>query len=349
MEIKKVRRKKKAARVLTWVSAAVILACMAGLLIGLVMMGTGGDSAWRDSLFLILCGGCLAGLLLAALASVGLYRLSEKYEAQESDLRELAVSERSFFAGDKLLATFDEQGVRFHAEEGNERYAKTDIRVPYAEMKVYSVVTRRSPKAKGEAIVLLEIPSRFFAAKKEKQNESQPALIRLDGKERLMATLDRFGVERFGLRHGEEPTCPFKAAFCVSVPEKQKRDRAVMGVAGGVFAIVAGVVLAFLVNSSAGIAIACLGVMFAVHSTYAAATAKNVFAVSETGFYWKDVNRYDRMFLYADEVGKIRTAEQEGRTFVEFDCLYASYYFPDVGGLYERLCGMFPDKCEEER
>ncbi len=162
MDLRSVRRKKRAARALTWVSAAVIIACMAGLIVGLILMGTGNGNTARENLFLIIGGCCLAVLLIAALASVGFYRLSEKYESQETDLRERACSENSFFAGDDLLATFGADGVRFHAAPDARGKISREVRVPYKDMKIYSIINRRSPRAKGESVVLLEIPTRFF-------------------------------------------------------------------------------------------------------------------------------------------------------------------------------------------
>ena len=350
MEIKSVRNKKRAARALTWVSAAVIIACMVLLIIGLTLMGVGNGSAERDNLFLVLGVCCLGVLLIAALASVGFYRLSEKYEAQETDLKERACSENSFFAGEELLVTFGAEGVRFHAApNASEKIAKTDIRVPYRDMKVYSVITRRSARAKGESIVLLEIPSRCFTKKQNKVADEEPALIRLDGKDRLFRTMQECGVEVLGLRHEKQEKQKLTPLFTVSVPEKQKRDRAIMGTVGGAVVIAAGVALAFLVNSAVGIAVACLGAMFAGRSVYAAVTAKNSFIVYREGFFWKDVNRYERMFLFSDEVGGIARKEHEGKVFVEFDCVYASYYFPDVDNLYERLKEYFPERFKENQ
>ena len=349
MDLRSVRRKKRAARALTWVSAAVIIACMAGLIVGLILMGTGNGNTARENLFLIIGGCCLAVLLIAALASVGFYRLSEKYESQETDLRERACSENSFFAGDDLLATFGADGVRFHAALDARGKISREVRVPYKDMKIYSIINRRSPRAKGESVVLLEIPTRFFSKGRNKTDDEAPALVRLDGKERLFHALGQYGAEVLGLRHEPKEKETLTPLFTVSVPVKEKRSRAVMGAVGGAVVILVGAALAIWVNLAVGVAVACLGVLFAVRSAVAAVRAKDCFVVYREGFYWKDANRYERMFLYADEVARIGRKEHEGKALVEFDCVYAPYYYADTDGLYDRLKEAFPEKCGEEQ
>ena len=175
-------KRRRALNVLAWTAAILALLLVVGAVVCLVMLGLGNQNFYL--LGFLALGGMLGA---AALGGVGfaLFRAFVRAEDEERDLLERADSEESFTVGEGTLATFTEDALVLHGQDREKRERR--IRVPYKEMRFFSVLVRHAPRERGEWRVLFEIPSHYLSKKPHKGEP--PALIETQGKERLKACI----------------------------------------------------------------------------------------------------------------------------------------------------------------
>ena len=163
-------KRRKALTALAWTAAILALLLVIGAIVCLVMLGLGNQNFYL--LGFLALGGMLGA---AALGGVGfaLFRASVKAEETERDFLERADSEESFTVGEGTLATFSEDALVLHGQDREKKERR--IRVPYKEMRFFSVLVRHAPKEKGEWRILFEIPAHYLS--KKPQKGEPPALI----------------------------------------------------------------------------------------------------------------------------------------------------------------------------
>ena len=291
----------------------------------------------------ILTGSFAGGAVVFALLGFLLGKLSQKAYERERDFLEQCDSENSFFVGETTLATFSEKGIRLHSSE-----RKEVIQVPKSELRFFSVCTRHRARERGEWSVAIEIPARYLAKKPEPN--APPVLIQADGKERLYECLKRFQMPLLG----EPPlrgTVPLKKKFtrnkAFSVPNAQKRKRALLFLALGVILFAGGFALAFTLMPSTGAVVAVLGALIGGRAILSFLRAKRTLAVFEEGLLWREENIFDSVFLKWDEIEGLEAEAKDGMPFLKVNCAYGSYHFINPVGAYEYLQEVQPEKCSK--
>lgn len=330
--------------VLCFLFAVLAILLLIGAVVTLIMAGGAEEN---ETLLYILTGSFAGGAVAFSAAAVGSGQLARRASARELDFRERCDSENSFFVGDGTLATFEEGFLRIHSEL---RDGKEEIRVPYADMRFFSVCTRKRPREKGSWTVALEIPARYLTKTGRDAADGRPALVQTDGKERLYACLEAFGLELLGEKppRGEKPASgKFTRTLRCSLPNAGRRRQSLMFIGlGGVF-IVAGVLVAVFLNLSVGVVLAMVGVVALGRSVLSFLRAKATLAVYREGVYWQDSTRTDSVFLKWEEIQLVRSTEREGTPCLEIVCAYGAYHFPNPAGVYEYIKEHFPEKCRE--
>lgn len=286
-----------------------------------------------------------AGALLCAPAAYLLSRFAMKQEKRCEDFAERCDSPESFFVGEGTLATFGEGGLLLHAADKEKQTF-----VPYAEMRFFSVCTRRAPAEKGTWSVVFEIPAHYLR-KDGKAKGEPPALIQTDSKPRLLATLERYGLELLG-EQPEEPgkNVHFTPLKKFALPNAKKRRTALIILGMGAVFAVAGVPVAIFFNVTAGGLIIAVGLFIAIRQTVAYMRARALFAVYKEGIYWRESDGPDRMFLKWEEISRLvpEEVERDGERYpvLTARCLYGDYRFPRPRGAIEYLAEVFPEKIE---
>ncbi len=324
------------------VSGFIAVGALIGVLVAVILMNFNKEDA---DLYYILTGAFAGGAILFALCAFGCSRLLERATLRETDYRELCDGEDSFFVGEGTLATFTDGALVIHSEEDGNRET---VRVPYGEMRFFSVCTRIAPRERGKWRVVLEIPVKYLAKEGKAKKNDPPALVETDGKERLYRCLEKYGLELSGELppRGEEPeNTRFRAVKKFSLPNRTKRRRAIMLLGLGVVLAVAGVVVGFLWQISLGCILAFVGLFLAGRGAWAFLRAKAVFAVYREGVYYTDSARTERRFLKAAEIERFVREEKDGMPVLKVRCTYGDYRFPLVQGALEALGEIFPEKC----
>ncbi len=245
--------------------------------------------------------------------------------------------------GEGTLATFGETGIVIHGEEGGGE----NIRVPYSEMRFFSVCTRRVPREQGEWSVIFEIPARYLAKANRAAKDGAPALIQTDAKPRLYQTLERHGLELIGERQsGAAGKFALRAKFYLC--DRPKRKRALIMVVAGLVLTVGGALLGVFWNPTVGAFLGAVGVLFAVRSLFTYVRAKSMLAVCDEGIWWQDINRADSVFLKWEEIVSITTEPNNGFELYRLQCAYGAYHFPAVAGSLAVLKELRPEKFGEE-
>ena len=290
-----------------------------------------------------LAAGFGGGGILFALLAFLMGKFSGKREILTADFCERCDGEDSFFVGDGTLATFEEGRLRLHDEDN-----KTQIEIPYAELRAFSVCSRIRPCERGRWSVILEIPRRYIMKEGTFSESDPPALIQTDAKERLLSTLEKFGIELFGERQPSDmPTGkrfePLKRYY---LPDRRKRTRALLVGGLGLVAIAAGILLAFLFNVTAGVVCAVFGAFLLARSVIAFVQARGMLAVYREGIYWRETVRRESAFLKWEEVEHIERGEHKGFPVLTLHCIYADFYFPEADGVWEYLIETHREKCD---
>lgn len=337
-------KKQRVCYLFSWAFVVLCIACVLGLIVCIVVFGLKQDA--DGTLLLILTIGAAAGTVAFALAGVGLSKLSLHYALRERDVKELAVSEDSFFAGEGTFATFQKEGVLLHSIEQD----KTKIFVPYSEMRVFTVCTRARARDKGEWSVVLEIPMRYLTKDKEAQTQS-PALIELTYKPRLLASLQKYGVTVLGEEKGEEGKEAFEkiAKFTRHVPEKRKRALISVGVCVALWGVGLALLFTRSVSVSFGVIPMILGVSVAAREIASFFFEKAVVAVYREGIFWRSRKGEPRgTFLKWTEVKRVYVREEKEESVLVLDCGYGAYDCPLLNGVSECVAKTIPDLVEEE-
>lgn len=338
------RRKSVFLRAATIALGALAIGCLIGLIVVVIMLNLKKDGLIT---LYILTGSFTGGALLLACAALGVSRLMERAHLRELDFRERCDSQDSFFVGEGTLATFGESGIVIHDETDGK---KEKIDVPYAEMRFFSVCTRKSPREDGKWSVVLEIPLKYLAKEGKAKKNDPPALVETDGKERLYLCLEKYGRELLGEAppRGEQKRAKgktFKPVKKFYLPNRAKRKRALAVAALGGALLVAGVLVAVFWQITLGAVLGAVGVLIGGKALFSFLRAKAVFAVYREGIYYSDSAGSERRFLKGEEIGRFSEEEKDGIPLLKACCLYGDYTFPMAKGAREALEEVFPEKC----
>lgn len=333
----KTRQKRKctAFTVLFYVFTAVAVLSLIGIVVTALVFELKEETG--RPIFGILFGSSFAGgVVFGTLFAVLFSKLLRIAEERFLDFSERCDSPESFFVGEGTLATFGENALLLHGEEKKGK----EIRIPYAEIRLFSVCTRRAPREKGEWSVVFELPSRYLS--KEKTPRGEKVLVQADAKERLLATIGRHSLPLLGEKKSKK-----KGKFTLRAkyyqPIAQKRTRSlVIAIVGGAIGL-AGVPAAIFWQPVFGSILAVLGIFAAARGTLSFFGAKHAFFVYEEGIFYRDADGRERTFLKWEEIGRLSRDERGGS--IKAVCAYGSYHLPDIAGVYDYLKELHPDKC----
>ncbi len=316
---------------------AISVAAFLGAIISVIVFEFKGDLS--ASLAIILLSSFLGGGMVCGGAAYLFSRLLSAADLMRLDFSERCDSEKSFYVGEGTLATFGNGELLLHGDKGGAK----DIRIPYAEIRLFSVCTRRAPKEKGEWSVVFELPARYLA-KSGRAEKDEKLLVQTDAKERLYRVIEEEGL----ILLGEERTAQknrryaLKTKFYVPVPSKRRRAL-VMMILG--FAVAAGgIPAAIWWNVTAGSFLAAIGLFLGLRSLSNFLAAKSVFAVYQEGIYWKEESG-ERIFLKWEEVTAVTRTHAGDTPVLKVECPYGAYHLPDIAGVYEYLQENYPEKC----
>ncbi len=291
-----------------------------------------------ETLFFILLGSFLGGGTLAGGAAYLFSRLLAGNDLARADFAERCSSEHSFYVGEGTLATFEKDLLRLHGDGGQ---GKT-IRIPYGEIRLFSVCTRRAPREKGEWSVVLELPARYLA-KDGKGGADEKVLVETDAKERLFKTIKERGLLLLGEEKKTTKNARYRLKTKFFVPMAEKRRRAMLTAVLGAVVAGAGIPVAIFWNVTAGSFLSVIGFFLAARSVSAFLGAKSVFSVYEEGIFWKEASG-ERIFLKWEEIESVSRTEIEGRPVLKLQCVYGAYHIPDIAGAYECVKALHPEK-----
>ncbi len=341
----KYKTKRKIAGIFCWVFIILAVLGLLGLIVALIMLGVGDGT--HEKLLFILCGCFLGAIALCGSLGFLFIRLTEKLGKQEIDFEELADSADSFFVGEGTIAKFCENELVIRGATQAGKHAKV-IRVPYREMRFFSVCSRHAPKEKGEWSVVLEIPLKYLAKEGKATKGDPPALIQTDAKPRLYECLKKYGLELSGELPPEHIVSKkYERLQKYVLPDREKRKKALLFALFGGVVFIGGVVSAVLWNASVGAVICVAGAYFAVHGAINYAKAKTALCIYREGIFWQEKTLADSTFLKWEEVLSLSQEEKNGLLYLKTQCLYGSYSFPGALGAYEYLKERFPEKCRD--
>ena len=347
-------KRRKALTVLAWTAAILALLLVIGAIVCLVMLGLGSENFYL--LGFLALGGMLGA---AALGGVGfaLFRASVKAEDEERDFFERADGEESFTVGEGTLATFTEDALVLHGQDRQKKERR--IRVPYKEMRFFSVLVRHTPKEKGEWRILFEIPAHYLS--KKPQKGEPPALIETQGKERLKACIASHGLALVGEtpapsaegEKGDPQKLKKEQRFVLPDAEKRRRQLPFLVLGAGLF--VAGVVVAVLVNRTIGIVLSCFGVYLLLHGAVGYARARTELILLDAGIWDKKATRAESSFLTWEEIECVSFSEgregtdktPEEKPALILTCAYGDHGFTPVREAYDYLLAHYPEKCRK--
>ncbi len=340
MEIKKLKRKNAVVHVFSWVAIGLVLLGFIGLIV-CVLVAEFTEDAARSTACWFGALGSMGGVLLGLGGSLLLFRLGEKLRLKEADARELACSECTFFIGEKTMVTFEEKGLKIHAEEGAQG-TFSPVLVPFTDVCFYTVSLRRSPRAKGERSVLLQVPARY--TNKDAKKDEKPSLISMEYKQRLLDTIEKFGVKLARVENDSQMPAPHKL-FEVKGENRKGKGNLISTVLGGLL-LLAGVLIAVLGKEIAtlGYVLGVLGVIALARGVMGLVRGGSAFIVYEDGVFWKEENKFESVYMRWTEVENFARMKHEKHYFVRFTCAYGAYYYPDANGLYDFLAERFPEK-----
>ena len=336
-------RKRKAGWVSAFAFGILAVLCLIGAIVCLILTEVGERSKATLTLLYILSGSFAGGAALFAAAAVLLSKLTQSVYKAELDYRERCDSENSFFVGDGTLATFEKDTLKIHAENGKGE----EIKVPYAEIRFFSVCTRHLPREKGEWSVVFEVPAKYLA--KAGEPVERPALIQADAKERLYRCIEDLGLTILGERENTEKAekakkfVPLKSFV---FPDREGKKRALMQILIGVVAFGVGIGLAFW-QLTIGCMLGVFGAFIGGRGVSSYIQKKSVLSFYEEGLYWKEEKRGDCVFLKWEEIESVSEEEKNGFQLLKVTCVYGSFYFLNREGVFEFLGQNHPEKCVE--
>ena len=322
---------RKALSTCCFVCALLAILLLVGTLVTLFMAELGEHAKETETLLYILSGSFLGGAVLMAGLAVLLSKVAQNALMRELDFIERCDSENSFFVGEGTLATFGNGAVLLHNEKGG----KT-VKVPYEEMRFFSVCSRHLPKEKGEWSVVLEIPARYLSTS---NGESGVALVQTDAKERLYECLKREGLTLIGDLPAQNPEkVKFQRLHKYTRPDKQKRNRALIFIGIGAVVCVAGVVAAFLWEVTLGSVLCVIGAFLLGRAIYSFIKAKSSLEIYKEGLFWNEHGvRAESIFLKWGEIESVETEYAQGVPVLTVRCAYGAYHFPAFEGAEEQI------------
>ncbi len=347
-EAERLQKKRKALNICAWTAATLALLLVVGAIVCLVMLGLGNENTY---LLGFLALGCMLGG--AALGGVGfaLFRAAVKAEGAARDFSERADGEESFTVGEGTLASFTEDALLIKGKDREKREKR--IRVPYKDMRFFSVVVRHSPKDKGEWRVLFEIPAHYLSRKPQKGEP--PALIETEGKERLAAAIKAHGLELLGeTPSGKMPHTPKRVQKYV-MPDAEKRKKAMPLIILGVVMLVAGIPVAILWERTIGIVLSCFGLYLVVHGCINFFRAHTDLILFEEGIWDKKATAPESSYLKWEEISAVSFFEgraatdktPEEKPALILSCAYGDHGFTPVKEAYDYLAAHRPELCKK--
>ncbi len=330
------RRKCALLNVLFYIFLALSIAGFLGAIVTIIVFEF--KNGMASQLCYILLGSFLGGGAVSGGLAYLFSRLLKDADEARLDYAERCDSAESFYVGEGTLATFEKDSLLLHGENGSGKA----IRIPYAEVRLFSVCTRTAPKEKGEWSVVLELPSRYLA-KDGKAGAGEKILVQTDAKQRLFDTISAHGLTLLGEKQGQASGKKYtlKAKYFVPVADKRRRAL-IMAILG--FAVVAGGIGAIFWNATIGSFLAVIGMFLGLRGLMDFRGAKSLFSVYEEGIFWRDANGTDRIFLKWEEVVSISRETVGGTPVLKVQCGYGAYHLPDIDGVYEYLKETAPDK-----
>ena len=332
--------------VLMYAASILAVACLIGILVSVLMLNFGSRSAHKDLVLYILSGSFAGGAAVMALCTFLFTKLINSASQKELDIRERLDSEESFFVGDGTLLTFSDTGLTLHGEvEGQNK----PVFIPYHEARFISICTRRRPQEKGEWCVAIEIPLRYLT-KNETEKPDEKVLVQADAKDRLYKALEKYHLTLFGEeRKADAENKKFTPVQKFSLPNKSKRNKALMILAIGILLIGGGVLLGIFVNPAVGALAGAVGLVVLMRSILAFLKAKAVFGVYQEGIFWRESSGNERLFLKWEDIESVSFGEKNGYPVLTFFCDYGRYAIPAVEGAYECIKGLREEKCTKEK
>lgn len=319
----RLRRRCGALNACTVVFGILAVVCLLGVLAAVIVSEFKRDAA---TLCYELAGGLGGGTILFALLAVLFEHLSSREDARTLDYFERCEGEESFFVGDETFATFTERGLRIHGK------VKREILVPYGEIKVFSVCSRRRPREEGERSVVFGIPARYLV---KEDRGAPPVYVQTDAKPRLFSAIERHGLTVLGERE-EGKKGKFTVEKRFYMPNRRLRRNALLLLAGGIVLAVAGVVVLFF-QTAVGSVLLCLGAVVAGRAVYAFFRARALFAVYKEGLFFRESEGRDSVFLKWGEIVSLSQASEEGYPVIKAELPYGTYNFPRAAGAYDYI------------
>lgn len=332
------KRRRALARAVTLTgTSAFILAILAVLLLVavVVVLFLFEFKRSEQTLTVILLLSFTGGAVATAFASFFLARRNGALEDRLQDYLERLDSPLSFLVGEDTYATFAEDALRLHAE------GKPEVKVPYAEISLYSVCSRRAPREKGEWSVLIEIPAHYLL---KKEKDAPPALVQTQYKPRLAEVLKERGLVLAGepYRDGQSKK-PFKPLKKFFLPNRERRRRALpVIILGGILAAVSVPVWIFL-NGAVGAIFLVFGLFILGRGIWAFHEARAIVGFYGEGLYWRESRGGESLFLKWEEIVSLRIGAEEGLPVLAISCLYGEYRIPRPQGTEEYLRNTRPE------
>ncbi len=330
------RRKSALVNVFFYIFLALSVAGFLGAIVTVIVFEF--KDGMDPTLSYILIGSLLGGGAVSGGLSYLFSRLLGSLDGARLDFAERCDSEQSFYVGEGTLATFEEDSLLLHGDDGSGR----PIRIPYAEVRLFSVCTRTVPREKGEWSVVLELPARYLS-KSGKADAGEKVLVQTDAKQRLLDTISAHGLALLGERQAPPSGKKYTLKAKYFVPVADKRRRAVIMAVIGVAAVGGGIGAIFW-NATVGSFLAVIGMFFALRGIMDFRGAKSLFSVYEEGIFWRDANGTDRIFLKWEEVVSVSREKVGGTPALKVQCAYGAYHLPDIDGVYEYLKETVPEK-----
>ncbi len=317
---------------LTGTAFALALLAILGLFGIVVCLFLGQFGSVSDVVSYSALGGCAAGSVLFALVSVTVANRIPDIRSRRDDLLERMDGEESFFVGEGTLATFKEDSLVLHAGADKAR-----VRIPYGEMRFFSVCSRTKPREEGDWTVVMEIPSHYLIKEKkaDKGSEKTPALVQTDAKDRLYETLDRHGLMLEGARRGQtSEKKKFTRVERYFLPDSARRKRAYLLFGIGAVLVAACLPVA-LWQVTVGAIVGVFGILLLLRGGIAWREARSELSLYSEGLYWKESGRGESVFLKWEDILSVKAEQSE--TVLRVTCSYGDYCFPLPDGAWEGI------------
>ena len=330
--------------ILTYSAAVLAVLCLIGIVVSVLMLNFGKESEARNTLLYILSGSFAGGAALMALSTYLLSKLMNAAALKELDYRERLDGEESFFVGEGTLLTFGDKGLSLHGEvEGN----TPPVFVPYTDTRFISICTRRRAQEKGSWCVAIEIPVRYLSKKNEGNKENEKVLVQADAKERLYKALEKHNLTLLGEAR-TEGNKKFSLVKKFYLPNRKKRQRALIALIVGAVAVGGCVPLGLFVSAPIAALVGAVGLVVLLRGTLAFIKAKAVFGVYQEGIFWRESSGKESLFLKWEDIDKVSFGEKDGYPVITFRCSYGNYAIPAVAGAYESIEELKKEKCSKE-